>query len=166
MERLLKQVGICIIILLTILVLKDLNISAVNNALEVASRQISRDYTLDDVMTFGARAVSTVRDAQSVMASAVAPNGGARFGEPIDAMVSGSVSQVYAVSGGTVIAVGENEEYGKYIRIAHGKEAESVYGNIRQVFVRPLERVRKGQVIAEYENANEQDFYYALSYLR
>jgi murein DD-endopeptidase MepM/ murein hydrolase activator NlpD len=100
------------------------------------------------------------------MVSAVAPGAGIQYGEPIDAMVSGTVSQIYAVSGGTVIAVGENDEYGKYIRIAHGKEAESVYGNIRQVYVRPLERVKKGQVIAEYENSAEQDFYYALSHLR
>jgi len=166
MEKLLKQCGICIIILLAVLVLKDLNIPAVNKALAAGSQQISRDYTLDDIMTFGVKAFETVQGAQAVMVSAVAPGGGIRYGEPIDAMVSGAVSQVYAVSGGTVIAVGESDERGKYIRIAHGKEAESVYGNCKVIFVRPLERVRKGQIIAEYDNYNEQDFYYALSYMR
>ncbi|MCL2436747.1 MAG: M23 family metallopeptidase [Clostridiales bacterium] len=166
MEKLFKQIGICIIILLTVMVLRDLNISTVNRFLEIGSQQISRDYTLDDMMVFGARAVETVRGAQAVMVSGVAPSREIRFGEPIDVMASGPVSQVFAVSGGTVIAVGENEERGKYIRIAHGREAESVYGNCKVIFVRPLERVRKGQVIAEFDNDNERDFYHTLLHLR
>ena len=165
MEKVLKQTAICIIILFTIMVLKDLNISAVDKALTVCSRQISKDYTLDDIMTFGTKAVETMKGAQAVMVSTV-EGGQIRYGEPIDQMVSGTVSQVYAVSGGTVVAVGENEQYGKYVRVVHGKESESMYGNCKTIYVRPLERVKKGQVIAEYDVYNAEDFYYALSYLK
>jgi hypothetical protein len=166
MEKLLRQAGICIIILLSVMVLKGLNISAVDKALEVGSQQISKDYSIDDIMTFGTKAVETVKGTHAVMVNAVAPSSGIRYGEPIDEMVSGAVSQVYSVSGGTVIAVGEDEQYGKYVKIAHGKESESMYGNCKEIYVRPLERVKKGQVIAEYDVFNEQDFYYTLSYLK
>jgi hypothetical protein len=166
MEKLLKQTGICIIILLSVMVLQGLNISVVDKALTVCSQQISKDYTLDDVMTFGMKTIETFKGAQAVVVNVVAPSNETRYGEPIDELVSGKVSQVYAVSRGTVIAVGEDGEYGKYIKIAHGKESESMYGHCKEIYARPLERVKKGQVIAEYEISNEQDFYYTLSYLK
>ena len=166
MERFYKQTGVCIIILLAIMVLQGLNITAVNKVLAVCSQQIMKDYTIDDVMTFGIKSIETFKGAQAVVVNAVAPSKETRYGEPIDELVVGEVSQVYAVSGGTVIAVGEDDRYGKYVKITHGKEAESMYGNCKEVYVRPLERVKKGQVIAEYETINKEDFYYALSYLK
>jgi len=166
MEKFLKQAGICIIILLSVLVLQSLNITWVNKGLTVCSQQISKNYTVDDLVTFGTGAIETMKGASAVIASvAISPNAG-RYGEPIDEMRVGKVSSIYAVCGGTVIAAGEDEKLGRYIKIAHGNKSESTYGHCSTVYVRPLERVKKGQIIAEYENESEEEFYYAMAELK
>ena len=86
-----------------------------------------------------------------------------KYGQPIDEAAEGDSTSVYAVGGGTVSAVGENDEIGRFIKITHGDEAESVYGNCTKVFVSELERVKKGQIIATFNKEGNKDFYYSFS---
>lgn len=57
-------------------------------------------------------------------------------------------SQVRAAGAGTVIDAGENEIYGKFVRIRHPDGYESMYAHASRLFVEPNDRVRRGQVIA------------------
>ena len=70
------------------------------------------------------------------------------------------------VSNSRVSAVGENEKIGKFVKITHGEEAESIYGNCRAIQVKELERVKKGQTIATFEKTADNEFYYELSSLK
>lgn len=87
--------------------------------------------------------------------------GGTSYGEPIDEEFSGDSTSVYAVAGGEVTSVGENEEIGKYIKITHGEKGESLYGNLSTTGVKVPSRVKKGQIIGTYEKSDEKQFYYS-----
>ena len=87
--------------------------------------------------------------------------GGTSYGEPIDEEFSGDSTSVYAVAGGEVTSVGENEEIGKYIKITHGEKGESLYGNLSTTGVKVPSRVKKGQIIGTYEKSDEKQIYYS-----
>ena len=72
---------------------------------------------------------------------------------------------MHAVAAGTVSAVGENEKIGKFIKILHGEDAESIYGNCEEIHVKELERVKKGQAIGTFKKEKNTEFYYRLSEL-
>jgi murein DD-endopeptidase MepM/ murein hydrolase activator NlpD len=57
-------------------------------------------------------------------------------------------SHILAAAGGTVVQVGEDSVYGRFVRIAHAEGYESLYAHAAEVLVRPAERVGKGAVIA------------------
>jgi hypothetical protein len=54
---------------------------------------------------------------------------------------------VYATANGTVEFSGELEGYGSAIRLNHGNEIQTIYGNIGRMNVSPKAIVTKGQVI-------------------
>lgn len=89
--------------------------------------------------------------------------GGTSYGEPIDEEFSGSSTSVYAVAGGEVTSVGENEEIGRYVKITHGEKGESLYGNLSTTSVTVPSRVKKGQIIGTYEKSDEKQFYYSFN---
>lgn len=62
--------------------------------------------------------------------------------------------QVYACSGGTVLSV-EDEGGCKVIRIEHGGKIQSQYEGCCSVYVEPLQKVRKGELIASVTQGEE-----------
>lgn len=62
--------------------------------------------------------------------------------------------QVYAAGGGTVAEIGKSSQYGNYIRIAHGNKIETIYGGCTKIYVKSLEKVKKGQIIASVSPEN------------
>lgn len=73
---------------------------------------------------------------------------GSRQGHPgIDIAVP-SGSYVRAMRAGSVEEAGEDEIYGRYIRIAHGDGLRSLYGHNSWLFVQPGDSVQRLQVIA------------------
>ena len=88
------------------------------------------------------------------------------YGDPIDEKYTGNKAAVYAVGGGQVTAVGENEEIGKYVKITHGDQGESLYGNLKTVNVSVPSNVKKGQIIGVYEKNGKADFYYSFQEFR
>ena len=85
------------------------------------------------------------------------------LGEPIDEKRHGKQSSVYAVDSGQVVATGEDETIGKYVRISHGKEGESLYGNLEKILVKVPVKVKKGQIIGTYNNSSKKEFYYSFN---
>ena len=85
------------------------------------------------------------------------------LGEPIDEKRHGKQSSVYAVDSGQVVATGEDETIGKYVRISHGKEGESLYGNLEKILVKVPVKVKKGQIIGAYNNSSKKEFYYSFN---
>jgi murein DD-endopeptidase MepM/ murein hydrolase activator NlpD len=60
---------------------------------------------------------------------------------------------VVAVADGTVIEVGENGTEGRYVRIKHSEEVETLYAHAAEILVKQSQQVRKGDIIAKIGNS-------------
>ena len=108
----------------------------------------------------GARAVSSIPD--KVDDAIVFVTGKPLYGDPIE-KYSGDRASVFAVGNGQVTAAGENETIGKYVKITHGSDGESLYGNLDEVFAKVPSNVKKGQIIGTYRESAGKDFYYSFT---
>ena len=126
--------------------------------------QMAEEYTWDDVKKAGDKTVKTVSSLPGRINGAVQTvTGKPVLGEPIDEKRHGKQSSVYAVDSGQVVATGEDETIGKYVRISHGKEGESLYGNLEKILVKVPVKVKKGQIIGTYNNSSKKEFYYSFN---
>ena len=166
MKKILRQSLICLLIAISVFTAKSVDNTNVNRGIEVLSREIHREYSKEDLAAFKEKSVSAVKRIQSIIGNAsVAVNSSMKYGEPIDSINTTASAILHSVGGGTVISTGTSESIGNYIIISHGEEAESIYGNLKTIKVTPMERVKKGQIIGEYDPAIEKDFYYTFNYL-
>ena len=62
--------------------------------------------------------------------------------------------QVFAVGGGIVSEIGQSSQYGNYVKVVHGDDIVSIYGGCSQIYVKSLEKVKKGQLIASVNPEN------------
>ncbi len=145
MKRILIQTFCCLLIVFTFMVADRSTIPEVQRGTEAVLNYMSVDYTSADIMAAADKASDAL----------------VSYGEPIDKEYEGDETLVYAVGGGKVTAVGENEEIGKYIRITHGDKAESLYGNLKTVKVNKMNNVKKGEIIGIYSKEKGNEFYYS-----
>lgn len=170
-----KQIFVCILIVLLLIVIKKMDVAIVNESIETLKGMISRDYTVSEISESAKEGLDKVKEIpSSITASFKNSESRLAFSPPtdIDAVIStfGEKSgyfdkaesgfergmkfssdeelQVYSVSGGTIAEVGESLQYGNYIKILHGDNTSSIYGGCTQVYVEPLQKVMKGQQIA------------------
>lgn len=162
-EKILKQLTICTLIVLTLFVSAKSGIPVLEKGAETVLSHMSSTYTAEDVKDAVEKSRAVAASAAGKAGEAVnAITGKPVYGEPIDEAYEGNKTFVYAVAGGQVTAVGENEEIGKYVKIFHGNQAESLYGNLYSVKVSVPSNVKKGQIIGVYAKEAEKDFYYSL----
>ncbi|NLD20408.1 MAG: M23 family metallopeptidase [Clostridiales bacterium] len=161
-KKMLKQAGISVLIVLALFIATNSNIKVLEKGADTVMTQMRVNYTVDDVKAaakVGVKAVSSI-PAKAQYAATVM-SGKASYGEPIDERYEGKRANVYSVGAGQVIAVGENEEIGRYIRILHGGDGESLYGNLKEIFVEVPTKVKKGQMIGVYEKKKNKKFHYS-----
>lgn len=124
---------------------------------------ISVHYTAGDIFRKSKESIKTVTGIPAAVTNnIIGLSDTDQYGKPVDECREGTVTPVYAVSGGKIIETGENQELGKYIKIRH-EEAVSIYGNCSAIYMNKGEFVRKGQVIASYYSDKERPFIYNLS---
>lgn len=162
LRKMLIQTVACLMIAAVIAAAGQSELTVMRKGAEAVMSYMAVSYSWEDVKNAAGKtsevfAVMTgkVDEAVDVM------TGKPVYGEPIDEKYEGNETVVYAVGGGKVTAVGENEEIGKYIRITHGSHAESLYGNLKSVRVSTPVNVKKGQIIGVYEKKKGKDFYYS-----
>lgn len=146
-RKILIQTFCCLIIVFVFMVAEKSTVPEVQKGTEAVLNYMSVDYTKGDIK-------NVTDKAAEVFAS---------YGEPIDKEYDGDETLVYAVGGGEVTSVGENEEIGKYIKIIHGNKAESLYGNLKTVKVNTKNNVKKGQIIGTYSKEVGKEFYYSFN---
>lgn len=163
-RRILKQAGITVLAVAALFIAENSHAPVLERGSDAVLSYMEVNYTAEDIKGAAAKGKATaasisasVNDAAGVIA------GTPSLGEPIDEEYSGNSTAVYAVSGGNVTAVGENEEIGKYIRITHGAVGESLYGNLKSVNVAVPSKVKKGQIIGVYEKEKDKEFYYSFT---
>lgn len=118
-------------------------------------------------MVFAKNSVQAVVQAPVAMTNAIlSSKESSEYGEPIDEAREGQTVSVYAVEAGTVSAVGENDKIGNFVKILHGDEAESIYGNCAEIYVKEMQRVKKGQIIASFTKKGDLEFYHSVKKLK
>ncbi|WP_338750419.1 M23 family metallopeptidase [Bacillus sp. FJAT-52991] len=68
---------------------------------------------------------------------------------------------VKAIKDGTVLFVGQKDEFGQTVIVQHADNSESWYGHVANPSVQPYEKVKAGSVLAQL-SPNEQTFYLAI----
>lgn len=165
--KLWKQAGICLIIVLTFTLAQNVKIPQLNKGSETVVAYLSKNYTTGDVMVFAKNSVQAVVQAPATVTNAIlSSKDSPEYGAPIDEAKEGQTVSVYAVEAGTVSAVGENDKIGNFIKILHGDEAESVYGNCSKIYVKEMQRVKKGQIIASFTKKEDLEFYHSVKELK
>lgn len=162
-KKILKQTAVCMLIVVSLLIADNSGIGVLQRGTEAVLNHMSVSYTADDMKTVFQKSVGAFGFMMGKTSDAInVITGKPVYGDPIDDRYEGNEASVYAVAGGKVIASGENEEIGKYVKILHGDQAESLYGNLKTVNVSVPDRVKKGQIIGVYERKEDKEFYYSL----
>lgn len=157
------QTILCLLIALGIFASMNCGINMVKNKVDSVLKYMETDFETEDVKRAGKKCLDVISYFPVHASKAIdVISGKPTYGEPIDEVFNGDVAMVYAVGGGKVTAVGENEEIGRYVRIDHGGRAESLYGNMKKINVVTPENVKKGQIIGIYEKKDGKDFYFSL----
>ncbi|MGI6731213.1 MAG: peptidoglycan DD-metalloendopeptidase family protein [Anaerovoracaceae bacterium] len=183
----LRQIIACIIIVLLIILIKKMDIAIVNNSIETFKEKLDKDYTVTQIVDSAKGALGKVGNIPDSIVAAFNSSGQKlAFSPPTDEAAvistfgektsyfekeesgfergmkfsSDQELQVFSVGGGVVADVGESPQYGQYIKIIHGEDATSIYGGCTNIYVEPLQKVKKGQQIASVspENGNYLSF--------
>ena len=174
-----KQILVCIIIVLLVIIIKKMDIAIVNKGLDNVQAMFNHDYTVAEIFQSAKNFAEKAKSVPQSVASAFQRSGSKlAFSPPADEQAvistfgektgednqygfergmvfqSDKELQVHAVGGGVVSEIGENEQYGKYIKIVHGDDIVSIYGGCSQIYVKSLEKVKKGQTIASVSPEN------------
>ena len=176
-RTLVKQLILCIFILLFIILAKWIDHAALNKAMEDLGQQLNKNYTVSDFLSVGKTAVGRLKEGtMTVVAALIDGNKHMEFTSPTDQPGTYTASQtpgnsgksvqfeatkelqVYAIAGGTVAEIGLESPY---IKISHGNDIYSLYGGCTTVYVKPLEKVKKGQMIGSV-SAGEQPLLFEL----
>ncbi len=178
---LLRQILICIVIVLLVIVIKKMDIAIVNKGLDNVQARLDRDYKVAEIFQGTKNLAARVKKVPESIAAAF-QRGETRlaFSPPADEAAviatfgektgyfeaeengfergmkfqSDKELQVYSVGGGIVSEIGESSQYGKYIKLVHGDDIVSIYGGCTQIYVESLEKVKKGQLIASISPEN------------
>lgn len=143
-NRLIWQSAMCMVILLTVMLFKQVNVPIIQSAVNGIRVAVTTPADFDD--TLGQ--LKYVQNLLPQAAEVFFPSSGLR-GMVLSPPVSGRILQgyekgisdalsidagtgmpVYSVAQGTVLDLGPSVEWGNYLRLDHGNGAVSVYGNI------------------------------------
>ena len=159
---LLVQICVCLFIITGYITIEKSGVESLKDRRSEAIAAISKHYTTKDILDVGKDTVAELIDSPATLTGYILKGQEAqKYAEPIDPVIEGAITSVYAVSGGQVIETGENSELGRYIKIQHDG-AVSVYGNCCRVYAKDGKHVRRGQVIGSYIQDENNTFYYEL----
>lgn len=175
-RRVMLQLAVCILIVLAVIVIKKMDIAIANRALETFHAQMTTDVSGNDLASSAKSVFAQIKVLPAAVEDSSFGTGKKlSFSPPANEAAAVSTFgeqegyygksetgfergmkfysqeelQVYAVGGGTVAEVSESSEYGgTLVKITHGNEIVSLYGGCTKVYVKPLEKVKKGQLIA------------------
>lgn len=164
-SKLLKQTGICIVMVLAFLTARNTGVPLLQQGSEAATALLSQNYTVQDAITAARKGIEVAARAPAAVTNTIKTAAEKReYADPIDDDITdGETVSVHAAGEGTVISTGENDKIGKFIKISHQDGSESIYGNCETVYVKELDHVKKGQTIAAFHKEPGLEFYYFFS---
>lgn len=174
-SSLIKQVIACIIIVLFAILIKKMDVAIVNKGVDTLKAELKKDYNSSEIVASSKAAARKIKDIPAfVQSSFQAGEKKLAFSPPTDeaavistfgekkayfenetvgfsrgmTFASSKELQVHSVSGGTVTDVSESSLYGQFIKVEHENGISSLYGGCTNIYVKPLDKVKKGQIIA------------------
>lgn len=179
---LVKQIIVCIIIVILVIVIKKMDIAIVNQGIDNVQAMLNKDHTVAEIFQSGKDLAAKVNSVPESVAAAFQRSGSKlAFSPPADEAAvistfgektsynageaqngfergmtfqSDQELQVFSVGGGIVSEIGQSSQYGNYVKIVHGDDIVSIYGGCSQIYVKSLEKVKKGQLIASVNPEN------------
>jgi len=163
-KKLIAQTAVSILIMIFFSAARFSHVEALERASYKVIAHMQRNYSLQSIKECFNDVQGKTDELKECMDNTAAViAGSSSYGKPIDESFEGDKTPVYAIAGGRVIAVGENEEIGKYVKIVHADQSESLYGNLEKVNVSVPANVKKGQIVGIYNKAKAEEFYYSLN---
>lgn len=173
-QTLKRQILLCILLLLVIIAAKRMDTAIVQTTYNLVKGQFEKHITMEDAGNSVASAFGKLKNGTITVVASLAGGGKAlEFSIPSDepgtynVSSSGNINgktlefysdkemQVYAAAGGTVSEIGQDAGGNEYIKIYHGNDVTSLYGGCTDTYVKPLEKVKRGQIIGSVGSGEE-----------
>lgn len=184
----LKQIFICILIITVIIGIKKINILAANNALAVFENQIQKEYKVSTLYDNTVTVIKKIPEIPETIYNKISmkkkqfafnpptdsENIISTFGESYDSASqsdsfqrginysSEKEMQVYTIGSGIVTEVSSGNQYGQYIKVNHGNETFSIYGGCTDIYVKPMQKVKTGEIIASVRSGGNNELHFEL----
>lgn len=168
-NRYLKKITVSIIILIVFLLLKRINLPITNKALSKINYYVfEQSYNIEDFRKL-AKKTADLREVIPVFKVSDRPkiifpvekgkitssyNGEEHNGINIAQEVGVPVK---AVLDGVVVSVDKDDKLGKFVKINHSKGVTTVYGYLKDVFVKKNDKVFQGSVIGTIGNVDNSE---------
>ncbi|MGI6727759.1 MAG: peptidoglycan DD-metalloendopeptidase family protein [Anaerovoracaceae bacterium] len=172
-RTLIKQTILCIVIVMIVILAKKMDMALVNRAVETFQIHLNKDYSVTEISTDvrsvfnqaldGTKSmVAFFRDGEKRMEFSAPADGegtlsAAAYGSDAGKTIqfqSDKEIQVYAAAGGTVAKICKDVNEDNSIKITHGNNIITSYEGCSKIYVKPLEKVKKGQIIGTVENGD------------
>lgn len=187
-QILIRQIVICILIVVVIIGIKKVNILAANNVLDVFKNEIHKEYELSSIYEKAADIIKKIPELPQKVYSKISAkkkefafnpptdseNITAVFGESFNSAAdsnsfqrgmnfsSEKEMQVYSIGSGIVTEIATGNQYGRYIKVDHGNNAFSIYGGCTDIYVKPMQKVKSGDILASVSNHNNNQLHFEL----
>lgn len=189
-NKLLKQLVFCVVLVLLVIMIKNINTPFTNRAEELIETSINQEFDIrnsfgtiikyaQEIPKIPDRVVSVFQTNENniLEMNLIAPVYGeivSNFGESYDPILNQNTFRrgidilildnetVKSIADGEIIEVGEGSALGKYIKVKHANELISIYGNFTAITVLKGQKVQQGQTIGEMhkKTKGEDSFLY------
>lgn len=185
-KRTLKQIVLCIFIVLLVIFMKNINASITNKTTEAIkislTKEINFKKSIKQIMAYGkeipqiSNKVTNVFNAFSKEKNSsikfIVPLEGeiiSNYGESTDPILNIKTFQrgvdilvnkdksIVSVADGEIIQTGEGKSLGKYIKVKHTNNMVSFYANCSDIKVKKGQMVKQGEEIAIIHKPNESE---------
>ncbi len=177
-HRIMKQIALCIVIVLLVIFIKHLNLPLTNKASKWIKTSLEKEMDMKKAATeivqlakkvpeFSEKAIHVFSNSnvkQDSKADFIPPiasgNIVSNYGENIDPISNRKTFQrgidilvekrhyIQAVKEGQIVEIQESNNLGKYIKLEHDKNTFSIYGNCSEILVKKGQQVKQGERIA------------------
>ncbi|MGI6752481.1 MAG: peptidoglycan DD-metalloendopeptidase family protein [Anaerovoracaceae bacterium] len=163
------QLICCILILLLIIAAKKMDSALLNKGISYIEGQLRRDYDIAQLIE-ETKQVASLLSPGKVGPDIIMPvDGGGVRQTMSDGSSSGVIIypahrelQVHAAAGGTVSLVEREGDSKIRVEIAHGNDIFSEYRGCSRVYIKPLSKVKQGQIIAIVNKGQDNELSFSL----
>ena len=158
-DKIVTQAVICMMIFAVIKTVGLIDAEPINKVKSAVSSYYQKNYTLEDIKDVGSKAVKEAKDINTAVTAAVVKANQLTEENPLGKADKNGLQVVYAAEKGTVTQAGIDKEIGSFIKI---KSSDSIYtyGNLSELSAVTGDKVKKGDVIGEFNSKEGAEFYY------